>query len=66
MGNPEKAGECLGMTIILMQWVLEAILLAKQTLRPLATFLVSKNPAFHVLVFDDEDAEAWSRWMLEW
>lgn len=44
------------MPIVLVQRILEAVLLPKQTLRPLGTLHVTEDPAIHVLSFDDKNA----------
>lgn len=54
----EEFFQGFGVAVVLMQRVLKAELLAIQRLRPLGLLRVAEDPAFHVLRFDHEDAEA--------
>jgi len=53
----QELGETLGVPVVLPQGVLESVLPAKQHLRPFLIILPPKNPAFHVLGFDDKNSE---------
>lgn len=55
-GQAQVFFEAAEMPIVLLQWVLEAKGCSTKLLRPLAVLLVAKDPAFHVLGFDDEEA----------
>src|ERR1700736_882773 len=54
----QKISERFGVAIVLSKRILEPIFLAKQNLRPLGIVFPSKNPAFHVLCFDDKDPKS--------
>ena len=65
MRKPQELGERPGVTIVLARWVLKASLLAVEKLRPLRLFLVSEDPAVHVLGLNHKDAEARDKHMID-
>ena len=46
------------MAIVLVERILKLVFLAIDALRPLRTLLISKNPAIHVLCFNDKHTVA--------
>ena len=55
--DTKKLLKSLGVTIVLVKRVLEAVFFPVQALGPLSALLVAKYPAIHVLGLDDEDAK---------
>jgi len=55
--DAKKFLKSLGVTIVLVKRVLEAVFFSEQALGPLSALLVGKYPAIHVLGLDNEDAK---------
>lgn len=52
--DAQEFRQCLGVAIVLVEWILEFVLLSKNALCPLRILLITEDPPIHVLRFDYE------------